>query len=159
MFGRLIKYSNWLAKITYYVGGFTCAIIEGIEYLFSFFAHEGVRMTEAQYQAKLIKKLEHMFLGCEVFKNDPQHRQGILDLTVLYGRCWAMLEVKAHATAPRRPNQEYYVDKFNGMGFAAFIYPENEKVVLRALQEAFASHGATCVSQSKHVPLDQLRRD
>lgn len=105
-------------------------------------------MSEAQYQAKLIKKLERTFPGCEVFKNDPGYRQGILDLTILFGPCWAMLEVKAHAHAAVRPNQDYYVERLNGMGFAAFIYPENEEEVLLALQEAFASRGAACLPQS-----------
>ena len=34
------------------------------------------------------------------------------------------------------------------MSFAAFIYPDNEEEVLTALQEAFASRGATRLSQS-----------
>jgi hypothetical protein len=50
-----------------------------------------------------------------------------------------MLEVKASEDAPLRPNQGYYVRKLNDMSFAAIIYPENEKEVLAALQEAFAS--------------------
>lgn len=105
-------------------------------------------MTENAYQAKLIRKLRRMFPGCEVLKNDPQYVQGILDLTLFYGPCWAMLEVKANATAAERPNQAYYVEQMNNMSFAAFIYPENEEEVLTALQEAFASRGAACLPQS-----------
>ena len=105
-------------------------------------------MTEAAYQSKLIKKLERKFPGCVVLKNDPQYRQGMLDLTLLYQHCWAALEVKAHARASQQPNQEYYVEHLGGMSFAAFIYPENEEEVLIALQEAFASRGATCLPQS-----------
>ena len=103
-------------------------------------------MTENAYQAKLIKKLKRMFPGCEILKNDPNLRQGILDLTLLYGPFWAALEVKASATASERPNQRYYVEKLNDMSFAAFIYPENEEEVLAALQEAFSSRGTACVS-------------
>lgn len=102
-------------------------------------------MTENAYQAKLIRKLKRTFPGCEVLKNDPQYRQGILDLTLFYGPFWAMLEVKQSATAAERPNQSYYVEHMNSMSFAAFIYPENEEEVLTALQEAFASRGATCL--------------
>jgi len=105
-------------------------------------------VTENVYQAKLIRKLKRMFPGCEVLKNDPQYVQGILDLTIFWGPLWAMLEVKASATARERPNQDYYVRQMNDMSFAAFIYPENEEEVLTALQEAFASRGAACVSQS-----------
>lgn len=103
-------------------------------------------MTENAYQAKLIRKLKRMFPGCEILKNDPQYRPGILDLTIFWGPCWAMLEVKASARAGKRPNQLFYVRRMNEMSFAAIIYPEIEEEVLTALQEAFASRGATCVS-------------
>jgi hypothetical protein len=56
-----------------------------------------------------------------------------------------MLEVKVDASAPLRPNQEYYVRQMDDMSFAAIIYPENEEEVLAALQEAFTSRRATCV--------------
>jgi hypothetical protein len=104
-------------------------------------------VTENAYQAKLIRKLKRMFPGCEVLKNDAQYRPGILDLTIFSGPCWAMLEVKASASSPQRPNQSYYVRRMDDMSFAAFIYPENEEEVLTALQEAFASRGAACLSQ------------
>jgi len=105
-------------------------------------------MTENVYQRGLIRRLKTRFPGCVVIKNDPQYLQGILDLTLFYGPCWAMLEVKASATASERPNQAYYVEQLNNMSFAAFIYPDNEEEVLTALQEAFASRGATRLSQS-----------
>lgn len=96
-------------------------------------------MTEAAYQGKLIRKLKQIFPGCVVLKNDPQYQQGILDLTLLVGSMWAMLEVKASRTARVRPNQGYFVEQLDKMSFAAFIYPENEEEVLCALQEALAS--------------------
>ncbi len=103
-------------------------------------------MNEAAYQAKLIKKLKELFPGCVVLKNDSGYLQGVPDLSVFYGRNWAALEVKASAKAPTQPNQEYYVEEMNAMAFAAFIYPENEEEVLDAMEEAFASRGATRVS-------------
>lgn len=93
-------------------------------------------MSEARYQKRLIDKLERLLPGVMVLKTDPQQRQGILDLLLLYGDTWAMLEVKASADSPVRPNQPYYVAKFNEMSFAAFVYPENEAEVLDALQHA-----------------------
>lgn len=105
-------------------------------------------MTEATYQAKLIRKLKRLFPGCEVLKNDPQYQQGLLDLTIFWCDMWAMLEVKASARSRRQPNQDYYVNHFNRMSFASYIYPENEEEVLLALQEAFVSRGAACLSQS-----------
>lgn len=96
-------------------------------------------MTEAEYQRKLIKKLETLFPGCVILKNDEQYLQGVLDLLVLWGPHWAMLEVKASKRARTRPNQDYYVEQFDKMSFASFIYPENEEDVLNDLQYAFSS--------------------
>jgi len=105
-------------------------------------------VAENAYQAKLIRKLKRMFPGCEVLKNDSGYRPGILDLTILWGPLWAMLEVKASLDSAFRPNQEYYIEHFGRMSFAAAICPENEEEVLTALQEAFTSRGAACVPQS-----------
>jgi hypothetical protein len=105
-------------------------------------------MTENKYQAGLIRRLKRRFPGCEILKNDSGYRQGIPDLTLFYGPCWAVLEVKDHATAAERPNQAYYVQRLNDMSFGAFIFPENEEEVFTALQEAFASRGTPCFPQS-----------
>jgi hypothetical protein len=113
---------------------------------FVFFLRKGGPVTEAVYQGKLIRKLKRLFPGCVVLKNDPQYQQGILDLTLLWGQYWAMLEVKASPETGLRPNQRYFVEQLDAMSFAAFIFPENEEEVLFALQEAFASRGEACVS-------------
>jgi hypothetical protein len=105
-------------------------------------------VTENKYQAKLIKKLYDMFPGCEILKNDAGYKQGILDLTIFFENRWAMLEPKASAKASIRPNQEYFVKKLNKMSFASFIFPENEKEVLSALQKALSPRRATRVSKS-----------
>lgn len=93
-------------------------------------------MLESQYQAKLIKKLEAMFEGCVILKNDANYRQGFPDLLILFNQNWAALEVKKNRTASHQPNQDYYVDILDSMSFAAFIYPENEEEVLDAIQHA-----------------------
>ena len=105
-------------------------------------------MNENAYQAKLIKKLEERFPGSVVMKNDPSHRQGIPDLTILWGKCWATLEVKATAKSRVRPNQEFYIEKLDSMSFAAFINPDNEEDVLDALQRTFESCGGPCFPES-----------
>jgi hypothetical protein len=102
-------------------------------------------VTENQYQSKLIKKLYRLFPGCVVIKNDPSYQQGILDLMILWGPVWASLEVKASADARVQPNQEHFVRVLDDMGFAAFIYPENEAEVLDALEQAFENARRTCV--------------
>lgn len=85
---------------------------------------------ESKYQANLIKKITKMLPDSIVLKNDPNYKQGIPDLLVLEGDGWATLEVKQHAKAKHRPNQDYYVERMNQMSYSAFIYPENEEEIL-----------------------------
>lgn len=105
-------------------------------------------MRENKYQANVIKKLEELFPGCVILKNDPEKRQGMLDLTLLWEKHWAVLEVKTSAKASVQPNQEHYIQRLGAMSFAAYIYPENEEEVLSALQQAFESPRRTRISQS-----------
>lgn len=106
-------------------------------------------MLERQYQARIIKKLEARFPGAVVLKNDSQYRQGIPDLTILYGERWAALEVKTSADANEQPNQGHYVSMLDDMSFAAFIHPDNEEQVLDELQSALRPGRKTRLSKSK----------
>lgn len=99
-----------------------------------FFLRTG--MTENEYQAKLIKRIEELVPGSIVLKNDPNYLQGIPDLLILYHDKWAMLEVKRSAKDKHRPNQDYYIDLFGEWVYSSFIFPENEEVVLYELQQA-----------------------
>lgn len=98
-------------------------------------------MLESDYQARLVRTLELIFPGCHVIKMCTDFQSGIPDLLVLHRDRWAFLEVK-----PRMPrssndyeaNQEWYIDQFNDMSFAAMICPENEEEVLDALQHSLA---------------------
>jgi hypothetical protein len=105
-------------------------------------------VTEAQYQKQVIGELKVRFPGCFVMKNDPGYIQGVPDWTILFGPCWAMLEIKKSLRSRRQPNQEYYVQQLNEMSFAAFICPENESEVMDELQAAFEACGRACVPQS-----------
>lgn len=96
-------------------------------------------MKESNFQHSLIDDLKRRFPGCIVMKNDSSYIQGIPDLIILYKNKWSALECKKSATAKKRPNQEYYVDKMNKMSFAAFICPENKEEVLHELQRSFSS--------------------
>lgn len=95
------------------------------------------RKLEADFQSNLIAELRAIFPGCFIMKNDEQLIQGIPDLIILYKKHWAILECKAFEGAERQPNQEYYVDLFDGMSYAAFIFPENKEEVIDELQQAF----------------------
>ena len=106
-------------------------------------------MRERDYQASLIRKLRDLYPGSIVLKNDSGYMQGIPDLTILYKDRWAALEVKARE--PRNsqafePNQEWFLRTMNEMSFAACIYPENEKEVLRGLQQALSPRRSSRVS-------------
>lgn len=92
-------------------------------------------MLEAEYRTELTKRLKKRFPESEIVATDPKRRQGILDILILIGCRWAMLELKRSRNARHRPNQDYYVDRYNNMSFAAFICPENEEQVLDDLQQ------------------------
>ena len=94
---------------------------------------------ESQYQSKLVKRIKDRFPGAVVLKTDPSQMQGIPDLLVLNKDKWALLEVKQSKDAKKRPNQEYYVDKFSKMSYSSFIFPENEEEVLNAMERTFKS--------------------
>lgn len=92
---------------------------------------------ENQFQAKLIKDLKTRFPGCMVLKNDAGYIQGIPDLLILRGERWAMLECKKSEKEHHQPNQDYYVEKLDEMGFSRFIFPENRDLVLSELSAHF----------------------
>lgn len=101
-------------------------------------------MKESCFQADLIKEIKQRFPGCIVVKNNAKHIQGIPDISILFGSHYAVLECKRSATAPHRPNQDYYVNHVNDMGgVARFIYPENKEEVLDDLESAFGLGGET----------------
>lgn len=99
--------------------------------------------VEAAYQLELIPRIYLVLPGVKfkdklVLKNDPNYLQGIPDLTVFCRGKVALLEVKASAKSTERPNQRWYIETWGKHIFTAFIYPENEKEVLDALQLALA---------------------
>ena len=106
-------------------------------------------MRENKFQSKLIEELKDLFPGCIVLKNDPNYIQGIQDLTVLYEDKWALLECKKSEKASHQPNQDYYVEKADGMSFSRFIYPENKEEVLNELQQTFRPRRKTRTPRGK----------
>ena len=76
---------------------------------------------ESGFQDRLIESLKALFPGCMVFKMDQI--QGLPDLLILYGEKWASLECKRSATAKKRPNQDYYVEKMNDMSCLLYTSP------------------------------------
>ena len=98
---------------------------------------------EKDYQAQLIKRIKKTFPDAIVLKNDSSYTQGIPDLSILCKDKYAMLEVKRCKDAPRRPNQDYYLEKFGTMGaYASYIWPESEHIVMEELINYFGIKGA-----------------
>lgn len=95
------------------------------------------RTPEGRFQDRLRNDLESLFPNCLIMKNDPNSRQGIPDLLILFGNRWALLEVKKSANERPRPNQPWYVDWGSDNSFGSFIYPENKDEVLRELENFF----------------------
>lgn len=94
-------------------------------------------MKENEYQARLKKRIRKMLPDCIIIKIDDI--QGFPDLLILNKYNWAALEIKRCASSHKQPNQEYWIDRLDGMSFASFIYPENEEAILDALQRALLS--------------------
>lgn len=101
---------------------------------------------EGIFQTKFREDLEYIFPGCIVCKLDSSYRQGVPDLVMFWGMCWATFEVKAHAASKFQPNQTYFVDKMNSMSFSAFVHPGNVEEVLDALQRTFENQGTAFIS-------------
>lgn len=94
-------------------------------------------MLEKDFQKKFVRELEAIFDGCILIKNDAGYIQGFPDWTMFYKNKYAVLEIKKNKNAQHQPNQDYYVDLINSMGFARFVYPENKNDVIEDLKRYF----------------------
>lgn len=91
---------------------------------------------ESQFEHDLIEELLELYPGAVILKNNANFFQGIPDRLILYKDRWAAFEVKDRPTAKHQQNQDYYIDLFNKMSFAAFVYPQNKEWFLNELQQA-----------------------
>lgn len=98
---------------------------------------------ENDFQRQVVRELRELLPGCLVLKNDSSYIQGIPDLSVLSGECWAFIEIKRSADEPYRPNQEYYLEKAKNESMSWTLYPENKKEVFDEIQRSFAARGCT----------------
>lgn len=98
-----------------------------------------VTKLESKFKPQFLERVEELFPGCHIEINGTDFLQGIPDTTIYWGRHWAKLEFKRSAKAPKRPNQDYYIEMFDRMSFARFVTPENQEDVLRELQQAFGT--------------------
>lgn len=111
---------------------------------YSFCLEVTMRETgKAGYKAQLIPRIIQRFGAhrTRVTHNDPNlpGQQGIPDLTVYVGDRYMLLEVKASEKSSKRPNQEWWLEKWSAQTFTSLIYPENEEEVLDAMELALRS--------------------
>ena len=92
---------------------------------------------ESQFQKEFLDEFREHHPGCVILKNDSSYIQGFPDWTILHKDKWAVLEMKKEKNAKKQPNQEYYVNKLDGMSYSSFVYPENAREVMEELNELF----------------------
>lgn len=95
-------------------------------------------MLEAEYKPLMLERLEKRFSSYGAIwwqHNDPNapKSQGIPDLTVYIGGRWFLLEVKRSEKSKKRPNQDWWIEKWSQVTFCAVIFPENEEEVFHAM--------------------------
>lgn len=96
-------------------------------------------MLESKFNEILISELQRRFPGCVIKKQDPlTDHQGIPDKLILWNGRWAMLESKAYLKAKHQPNQDYWVEKYNDLSFAAFVSPENYEEILDRMESVLS---------------------
>lgn len=105
---------------------------------------------ENHFQSNLIFEIKAELPECFILKNDGSNvPQGFPDLLILYKNMWGTLECKRSKNAEKQNNQEYYVDRLNGMSFSRFISPENKEEVLNELFSTFGLSRSARISGSK----------
>ena len=92
---------------------------------------------ESAFQKELMDEIRELYPGCVILKNDSSYIQGFPDWTILYKDKWVVLEAKKDKNARKQPNQEYYVNRLDGMSYSRFVYPENKDEVLLELRKIF----------------------
>ena len=105
---------------------------------------------ESHFQSELIRDIRNQLSGCIVLKNDGSNvPQGFPDLLILYQDKWGALECKRDKNAGKQNNQDYYVEKLDGMSFSRFISPENKEEVLNELFSTFGLGRAARISRGE----------
>lgn len=96
-------------------------------------------MLESAYVKNTLKPdLLREFPGIMIVRQDPNTSfQGVPDYLLLYKHTWAALETKKASKSKRQPNQPYYVEKMDGMSYAAFAHPGNHDEIMRDLKKVF----------------------
>lgn len=98
-------------------------------------------MLEKDFANEFFQRLNARLFGLmpKILRLDPTLNRSIPDYIILCGDNWALLEFKKSKDANKQPNQNYYVQLFNEMSYASFVYPENSEEVINDLERLFKS--------------------
>lgn len=96
-------------------------------------------MLESKFKKQFVSKLRDILPFVEFFEPDPERTRSAPDMLVVGRRTWAALEFKRSKDATHRANQDRNIERLNKLGYATFVYPENEMEVLNDLEELFTS--------------------
>lgn len=92
---------------------------------------------ERDFQKEVVQDIRKKHPQWHVLIPDPHQYQGFPDIIVLSDtQKWAALEVKRSDKEKFQPNQEYYIETLDRVGFAKVIHPGNKEEVLDELQRS-----------------------
>lgn len=92
---------------------------------------------EKDFEKDFMDEVNARFPGGHWVKGNSQMQQGIPDRVFYHGRNWAMFETKRARNSVDQVNQDWHIEKFNDMSFAARVTPENYHEVLDEMEQAF----------------------
>jgi hypothetical protein len=92
---------------------------------------------EREFEAEFMETINEIFPNGWWIKGNSVMQQGIPDRTFFWGPHWAMFEFKRATGAAQQANQDWFIEYFNNMSFAAFVTPQNCHEVLDEIQQAF----------------------
>lgn len=95
------------------------------------------KKLEREIEKEFVRDLNERLPGGRWIKGNSQMQQGIPDRMFLHGPHWAMIEFKREEDSDRQENQAWFIEKFNGMSYAAIVSPENRDEVLDEIQRHF----------------------
>jgi hypothetical protein len=94
---------------------------------------------ESKFKKRFKEDVVNRFPQVEIFEPNATAKRSSPDMVILGDNCWAALEFKRSEDADKQPNQDYRVSKLNEIGYANFVYPENEEEILHDLEKLFTS--------------------
>ena len=98
-------------------------------------------MLESEFRKAFLEEVQNRIdplnKGFLFFLNASNAFRSFPDIVILGSHKWAALEFKKSKRASHQPNQEYYINKLNEIGYASFVYPENAEEILNDLEELF----------------------